>query len=91
MAEDSGGRPGFLDGTIGLGINERSLKHSGLINPVQSRVIKLGCSTAVIIPVQILKHLGFKVGDYVNVIVQPREPSDEELAKERKKSKKKRG
>ena len=71
-----------------MGINEQSLKHSGFITPVQSKVIKLGCSSGVIIPIQVLKHLGFKIGDYVNVILQPREPNDEDLAKERKKQRK---
>jgi hypothetical protein len=89
MSNDPGKRPSFPDGMIDLGINERTLSRSGFIVPIHSRIIKLGSSSGVIIPIQLLKHLGFKIGDYVNVIIQPREPSDEDLAKERGKRKKK--
>ena len=47
--------------------------------PVKSRVITVGNSDGVLIPNHILDHYGFKVGDFVNVILQHREPTDEEL------------
>jgi Na+/melibiose symporter-like transporter len=89
MSENAQPLSSFPDGTIDLGISEQNLRHSGIISPIKSRVIKLGSSSGVIIPIQVLKHLGFKIGEYVNVILQPREPSEDELTKERKKQKRK--
>lgn len=82
----------FLEGTIGLGDGEPATMPDRVIFPVKTRVIKIGSSGGVLVSLRILKQLGFSVGDYVNVIMHPRMPTEEESEKEnRKHQKTKRG
>jgi hypothetical protein len=47
--------------------------------PIKSRIVRVGSSGSVLIQKSLLDHYGFKVGDFVSVILQHREPTDEEV------------
>jgi hypothetical protein len=75
----------------GIGMSEQDLNSLGskFVVPIRSRITKIGSSSGVIIPTKVLEHLGFQLGDYIDVILQRREPTDEELKKDRNKHGKK--
>ena len=69
----------------GISMSEKDMSIVGnkFVIPVKSRVTKIGSSCGVLIPTKVLEHLGFKEGDCVDVILQHREPTDEEINKYR--------
>jgi predicted DNA-binding antitoxin AbrB/MazE fold protein len=75
----------------GISMSEKDLGIVGnkFVIPVKSRITKIGSSCGVIVPTKVLEHLGFKEGEYVDVILQHREPTDGELTKYRSKHGKK--
>jgi predicted DNA-binding antitoxin AbrB/MazE fold protein len=75
----------------GISMSEKDLSIVGnkFVIPVKSRITKIGSSCGVIVPTKVLEHLGFKEGDTVDVILQHRNPSDEEISKYRSKHEKK--
>jgi hypothetical protein len=75
----------------GISMSEKDLSVVGnkFVIPVKSRITKIGSSCGVIVPTKVLEHLGFKEGDFVDVILQHREPTDEEYNKYRSKHGKK--
>jgi len=71
----------------GIGLSDEDLSELGskFVIPIKSRIIKVGSSSAVTIPNKVLEHLDFTLGDYVGVILLPRDPTDEELKRDKKK------
>lgn len=56
--------------------------------PIKARIIKHGNSAAIVIPASIAKSLNFKIGDYVVITAQVRNPDPDELERERRKKRK---
>ena len=70
----------------GISLSERELSEAGskFIVPMKSKIRMIGTSGGILLSRKILEHNGFKVGEYVDVILQHRDPTKEELLAERK-------
>jgi len=70
----------------GLPLSEKELSRAGsnFIIPISSKIRVVGHSLGVLMSKKVLEHNGFKVGQYVDVILQHRKPTRDELEAERK-------
>jgi hypothetical protein len=75
------------DGGISMTSDTGTDSFGRAVLPIKSRIVRVGSSGSVLIQKNLLDHYGFKVGDFVSVILQHREPTEEEVKRIEKREK----